>query len=470
MRCLYILIISRVALTRAMRDSRKVFPPIALYPILVICRSITLSIQWAHVPILTIESYVSTNQYRTTLSPQPDPGRFNVYRIQRPTFVQYADMNFTFNLLAGQPLRLRETITFAATRVEPHVSHIWNNRPFDEGFMGTYVISKKLENDSEWSTISEKIIGKREPISDDVYSFAFSHEWELRLYPLKTDRPTFGSVIKGCNAELRPAAVSNTEITAQNALEYAKILFLLGKKQLGQAASAISQLSQPVTAGYRFPDEVIFRADNQTQIVGLSQGQIATSIGDLWVYLEPDWAILENVDYDIRAIDFGLMNPTPQAFQFPEIIQCLSPEEEAQFPISNQCYVDFQSFLFSTTDAYPSLAQATAGRFLKGLNADNLWAIDEKEWLCPEDNADIYSYWQLRDKSSSCNVEFASIKAGYPTTSVTAPTEEQATAAFFAKHPEEDPNIGILTTIITLTCSTNESVTDTFWFADYLEG
>lgn len=344
-------------------------------------------------PILTIESYVSTNQYRTNLTPQPDPGRFNVYRIQRPTFVQYADMNFTFNLLAGQSLRLRETITFAATRTYPFVSHIWNNRPFDEGFMGTYVISKQLENDSQWSTISQKIIGKREPISDDVYSFAFSHEWELRLYPRKTDRPTFGSVIKGCNAELRPAAVENTEITPQNALEYAKILFLLGKKQLGQAASAISELSKPVTAGYRFPDGVIFRADNQTQIIGLSQGQIATSIGDLWVYLEPDWAILENVDYDIRAIDFGLINPTPAAFQFPETIECLAPEDEATFPVSNTCYVDFQSFLFSTLGAYPSLAQAQTAQFLTSLNPTS--KIIEKEWLCPNDDADVYSYWQL---------------------------------------------------------------------------
>jgi hypothetical protein len=342
---------------------------------------------------------MSTNQYNVTLSPQADPARENTYLIQRPTFVSYQDMDFSFNLLAGQPLKLRETLTFAATRVQPYVSHIFFSRPFTEAYMGHYVITKKLENDSAWGTIGQKIMGKREPINDDIFSFSLSHEWELNLYPRKNDRPTFGSVIKGCNAELRPAAVSNTEINSSNVLEYAKLLFLLGKKQLGQAAGAIANLTQPTIAGFRFPDSTIFRADNQTQVVGLQQGQIATSIGDLWIHLEPDWAILENVDYDIRAIDFGLLEPTLPQFQFPATIECLAPEDAAQFPISSSCYVDFQSFLLFNSNYYPSLSSAQTGQFMSGLNPTS--KIVEREWLCPNDNADIYSYWELVEPNLS---------------------------------------------------------------------
>lgn len=338
------------------------------------------------------------NQYNTSITPLADPGRSNVYLIKRPTFVTMQQMGFNINLFAGQSLRLRETVTFGALRLTPYRSMLWVDRPFDEAFMGSYVITKQLENNSTWASVSQKIIGIREPGRGNKFSFTVSYEWDFRFYLESTDRPTTGTIIRGCNTELAPSTVSNANITPDNALQYAKVLFLLGKKQLAQATSAILALSQPVIAGYRFGDGTLFYSDNQIAISSLGTGQIPTAIGDIWVKLAPDWAMIAAADYDIRAINFAVLEKMPVKFQFPPTIECALPANYPKFPSNNGCYGDFQSFLFSTLDAYPSYSQALVGRGLKGVDSATLWVINEKEWLCPNDNADIYSYWQVELK------------------------------------------------------------------------
>lgn len=359
---------------------------------------------------------MSNNRYGVILTPQPDTDRDNVYLIQRPTFVSFADMNFTFDFRPSQTIRFREVITFAAQRTYPQVSHQWNNRPFVEAFMGHYVIVKQLEQGESWGTVSQNIIGKREQGNQDIFSFSYAHEFELRAYSTKGDRSTVQSIIKSCNSEIRPAVVQNTEITPQNALQYAKILFLLGKKQLAQAGSAILELSKPETAGYRFPDGVNFIASTQVDLRGFTGGQIATSIGDLWISLEPDWSILSNAQYDIRAIDFAILDPEPAQFQFPQVIVCQLPEQEPTLPADNGCYTAFQTFLLTTPSAYPSLSAAEVARFTSGLNPTA--QIVEREWICPSDSTDVYSYWKLQQPGAiTCAQEIAAYVAsgGYAT-------------------------------------------------------
>lgn len=338
---------------------------------------------------------MSNNRYGVILTPQPDADRDNVYLIQRPTFVSFADMNFTFEFRPSQTIRFREVITFAAQRTYPQLSHQWNNRPFVEAFMGHYVIVKQLESGESWGTISQKIIGKREQGNEDIFSFSYAHEFELRAYAPIGDRGTVQSIIRACNAEIRPAVVQNTEITVQNALQYAKILFLLGKKQLAQAGSAILELSKPVIAGFRFGDGVNFIASTQVDLRGFTGGQLATSIGDLWISLEPDWSILSNAQYDIRAIDFAILDPEPAQFQFPDVIVCQLPEQEPTLPPDNGCYTAFQQFLLTTSGVYPSLSAAQTARFSSGINPTSI--IIEKEWTCPGEPTDVYSYWKLQE-------------------------------------------------------------------------
>lgn len=339
---------------------------------------------------------MSSNQYSTNLLPQPIAFTDNVFLIQRPTFVFFGDMNFSFDFRPSQTIRLREVITFKVQRVLPQVSHQWDNRPFTEAFLGHYVVVKQLESGKSWGTISQKIIGKREQGAEDIFSFSYAHEFELRAYATKGDRSTVQSIIKSCNSELKPAIVQNTEITSQNALQYAKILFLLGKKQLAEAASAILELSKPQTAGYRLADGINFTASTQVDLRGFNQGQIATSIGDLYVSLEPDWVILNDAEYDIRAIDFAILDPEPAEFQFPQVIVCQLPEQEATLPPDNGCYTLFQAFLASTYRAYPSFAQATVALNFEVQQPNYTpLVIQEREYVCPQDATDIYSYWLI---------------------------------------------------------------------------
>lgn len=407
------------------------------------------------------------NQYDTILIPLEVPNRINTYLIQRPTFVSFADMNISFSIFEGQAIRIRETIKLSARRTLPHVSHVWMARPFDEAFLGQYIITKELEDNDSWSTISEKAIGQRNKVDGEVFDFSYNYEWTLNLYASPNENRATQSLIKACNAELRPAAVENTEITVDNALAYAKILLLLRGKKLGEAATAIGELSKPVTAGYRFPDGVVFTSTILTPRVKLNTGNFVTRIGDLYIYLEPDWEIIEEAKYDIRTIDIGSILPLPIEFQFPQTVTCQLPENKPQFPVSGGCYVDFQSFLFSTQDAYPSYSQAVAGRFLKGIDADRKWVIDEKEYLCPNDNADVYTYWKLRQvQVGICEDEFSFFIASLNTRVGRGNTQALSIADFRSRNPSfSGTDADIQSGINNIACSIDPSRVLVIWTA-----
>lgn len=352
---------------------------------------------------------MSANQYNTTLVPVLIPGQDNAYLIQRPTFVSGQQMQVNVMPSVGESIRVRETITFAATRVTPYVSMIWQNRPITEGFMGHYVIAKQLENNSEYSSISQKIIGKREPFDENVFSFTIEKEWDLHVYRPVSPLISQAIVLSGCNAEIFPAVVENKGITAQNALEYARIIFLLAKKQLGQAATAIVALSQATTAGYKFGNGVIFRGKLEIKTAQPLGIEIPTAIGDIYLSLEQDWGILENVYYDIRFINYVVSQPPLERELYPTDTTCKIDAPNSTLPDSTNCLNAFQAFLLSTVDNYPSLGQAEAARFNKGVGAEENYSILEQDWACPTNSNDLYSYWKIVPKQAdtpSCITQF----------------------------------------------------------------
>ena len=135
------------------------------------------------------------------------------------------------------------------------------------------------------------MIGKKYTTTE-AFGWHFQREYDLSLFLNKTDvNAAYLSAISNCNAYLAPAPVPNLEIDTGNVDAYVRIVYALATADLANAATLIDSLTQPTIAGYTFPQEVLFKAVNNIPGIDLDGLEIATRLGDVELWVHPDWTI-----------------------------------------------------------------------------------------------------------------------------------------------------------------------------------
>lgn len=244
------------------------------------------------------------------------------FKLVRPTTLNWSDLNTTIRPFAGQPIRARETAEVLFTLVgEPASSMHWYNRFTTEVFIGHYQITR-LGTFQDTTIVTERgqIIGSKLQ-NTDSYSWHFQREYDLNLHLLKSDKnAAYLSAITNCNAYLAPAPVPNLNINFGNFDRYVRIAYGIGTGDLGTAGTLIDALTSPTIAGYTFPDQVLFRGVNNIPSVDLDDYEISTRLGDVELWVHPDWQIDPGFYYTFEVINYKALAQTLE--QFPDGTVC----------------------------------------------------------------------------------------------------------------------------------------------------
>ena len=244
------------------------------------------------------------------------------WKLVRPTTLGWNDLQTNIRPVAGQKIRIRESVEIAVGRSDIiSSSQIWNNRFQQEAFLGHFQVTRIAAfNIPNLVTERGNMIGVGIP---DTQSFVwhFQREYDLDLFLLKSDKnAAYLSAISNCNAYLAPAPVPNLKINFANVDKYVRIAYALGTADLANAATLIDSLTLPTIAGYTFPEEVLFRAVNNIPSVNLDGYEISTRLGDVELWLHPDWVINSTFAYTFEVINYNLLATSEN--QFPDGTVC----------------------------------------------------------------------------------------------------------------------------------------------------
>jgi hypothetical protein len=262
------------------------------------------------------------NNYYSLFYPIQPGDTDRKFKLVRPTILNWDDLNITIRPFSGQVIRVRETgeVLFTATE-EPISSAIWNNRFTQEVFIGHYQITRNGSYEGT-TIVTERgnIIGTKLQ-NTNSYSWHFQREYDLNLHLNKTDKnAAYLSAITNCNAYLAPAPVPNLNINYANFDKYVRIAYGIGTGDLGTAGTLIDTLTAPTIAGYTFPDSVLFRGVNNIPTINLEGFEISTRLGDIELWVHPDWMIDPAFVYTFEVINYKVLAQTLD--QFPDGTEC----------------------------------------------------------------------------------------------------------------------------------------------------
>lgn len=266
-----------------------------------------------------------TNGTTQTLVGEQDLDNPRRWLFQRQTQYAWNDLFRSFNPLAGQSVRIRESIEifFELTTIPP-ASNLWFNRYANEAFIGHFQVSRTNANDADTNVITERgqIIGNS--FNTTSFSWMFQREYDLNFHLARTDiNPASLSAIYNCNADLAPGAVPNRNLDTTNVDAYVRIAYALATADLANAATLIDSLLLPTIAGYTYPEDVLFRAINQIPYVNLDGQIFSTRLGNIGLWVHPDWTVNPDAFYGIQVINWGILDQTQD--QFPDGATCAYP-------------------------------------------------------------------------------------------------------------------------------------------------
>jgi hypothetical protein len=244
------------------------------------------------------------------------------WKIIRPTTLGWNDLQTNIRPIAGQKIRIRETAEVAVSRSQiTSSSMFWSNRFQEEAFLGHFQVTRQSGSGfSRLITERGNMIGQAITVGEQ-YLWHFQREYDLDLFLQKTDKnASYLSAISNCNAYLAPAPVPNLDINFGNVDTYIRIAYGIGTGDLGTASTLIDTLTQPTIAGYTFPEEVLFRAINNIPSINLDGYEISTRLGDIELWIHPDWIINSFFEYTFEVINYNRLDPT--ADQFPDGTEC----------------------------------------------------------------------------------------------------------------------------------------------------
>jgi hypothetical protein len=244
------------------------------------------------------------------------------WKLIRPTTLGWNDLQTNIRPVVGQKIRIRETVLTSVSRSEIVASSaFWNNRFQEEAFLGHFQVTR--ESGSGFSRlITERgnMIGQAITVGDS-YLWHFQREYDLDLFLQKTDKnAAFLSAITNCNAYLAPSPVPNLKINYANVDKYVRIAYGISTGDLPNAATLIDSLTASTIAGYTFPEEVLFRGINNIPTINLDGYEISTRLGDIELWIHPDWVINPNFEYTYEVIHYNRLSLTLD--QFPDQTQC----------------------------------------------------------------------------------------------------------------------------------------------------
>jgi hypothetical protein len=251
----------------------------------------------------------------------------------RPTTIEWSDMNCTIRPALGQAIRIRESIQFLFERSAFRGgSMIWDNRFYREAFIGHFQVERLSPADSTADSITERgqIIGDQQD-DETFFNWTFQREYSLNFHLLKSDSsPASLSAVENCNADLAPGAVENRNIQAATANNYAQLAYGLATGNLVNFNELLTKLASPVINGFKFPDKILFKSSNQIPNITLEGLTTATRLGDIKLWVHPDWMLVPNAQYFYQVIDFAVLpNSTDQ---YPFVDACTYPGGDLSFP------------------------------------------------------------------------------------------------------------------------------------------
>jgi hypothetical protein len=245
-------------------------------------------------------------------------------KLVRPTTLNWNDLQTNIRPVAGQRIRIRETAEVGFSRSDTILSSmIWNNRFQREAFLGHYQVTR-VSNTGSIPVITERgnMIGQEVP-NTQAFTWHFQREYDLDLFLKKSDKnAAYLSAITNCNGFLAPGPVPNLNINDTNVDKYVRIAYALSTGDLANASNLIESLTLPTIAGYTFPEEVLFRAVNNIPSVNLDGYEIATRLGDVELWVHPDWVIDSDFYFTFEVIHYNLLDDTIE--QFPDGTVCNS--------------------------------------------------------------------------------------------------------------------------------------------------
>jgi hypothetical protein len=265
------------------------------------------------------------NNYYSTFYPIASGDTDRKFKLVRPTTLQWSQLNTTIRPLSGQAIRSRETaeVLFTLTG-DTQQSAIWDNRFTREVFIGHYQITR-LGSYSDTTIVTERgqIIGTKLQ-NTFSYSWHFQREYDLNLHLNKTDKnAAFLTAITNCNADLAPGPVPNNFINSDNVIAYVRAAFGYTIEDFPNIQDFLNAIALPVTSGYRFPNSVLFRGINNIPSVNLDGYEISTRLGDVELWVHPDWTIDPAFTYTFEVINYKVLDQTLD--QFPDDTTCTYP-------------------------------------------------------------------------------------------------------------------------------------------------
>jgi hypothetical protein len=259
----------------------------------------------------------------TTLQFPVEPGETSEkFKLIRPTFLGWNDLQTNIRPVAGQKIRIRETALAGFSRSQTILSSmLWQNRFQPEAYIGQFQVTRSSGSGfSRLVTERGNMIGQAINVGES-YLWHFQREYDLDLFLLKSDKnAAYLSAISNCNAYLAPSPVPNLKINFANVDKYVRIVYALSTADLANAATLIDSLTQPTIAGYTFPEEVLFKSVNNIPSVNLDGYEIATRLGDIELWVHPDWVINDNFEYTFEVIDYSVLATSEN--QFPDGTVC----------------------------------------------------------------------------------------------------------------------------------------------------
>lgn len=247
------------------------------------------------------------------------------WKLVRPTFLQWNDLQTNIRPIAGQKIRIRETAQVSVSKnTQVLSSMLWNNRFQDEAFLGHFQVTR-VNGSGFVKLITERgnMIGQALTVGES-YVWHFQREYDLDLFLQSTDKnAAYLSAIVNCNADLAPGFVPNNFINSDNVIAYVRGAFGYSIEDSPNIQNLLNALALPVVSGYRFPETTLFRAINNIPGVNLDGYEIATRLGDVELWIHPDWLINEQFEYTYEVIHYNRLEPTLD--QFPVNESCTYP-------------------------------------------------------------------------------------------------------------------------------------------------
>jgi hypothetical protein len=210
---------------------------------------------------------------------------------------------------------------------------IWNDRFKSEQFIGHYQIFRNFQespNAAQVLTERGQIIGNSE--NSEFSGWTFQREYFLNIY-LNTEDTNAAAItaIKNCNADLAPGAVENRYITPANAQQYAQLAYGLATGNLVNFTQLLERLNSPTIDGYKFPDSVLFTAQTQIPTITLEGKTITTELGDIGLWVHPDWMVLPEALFSFQVINYEVLTTLDNQYVLAEDA-CTYPGDSLSFP------------------------------------------------------------------------------------------------------------------------------------------